>query len=127
MRKGKPVISFSAMRQDNEVVLAIADDGSGIQWDSIRARALRLGLPAMTKTDLVEAMFTDGVTTRDAATDISGRGVGLSALRHAVRALGGTIEVTSMAGSGTRLEMRFDVSHSLQAGSEQPAARSLAS
>ena len=53
------------------------------------------------------AIFTDGISSRREATEYSGRGVGMSAVRQACRDLGGAIDVTSVAGEGTRLIMRF--------------------
>ena len=53
-------------------------------------------------------MFTDGVSTRDQVSAVSGRGVGLAALRQAVRALDGAIEVESTAGKGTVFRFTFD-------------------
>ena len=52
-------------------------------------------------------MFADGISTREAATQTSGRGVGLAALREAVVALGGQIQVQSEPGQGTTFEFRF--------------------
>lgn len=65
--------------------------------------ACDMGLPADTHQDLVDALFADGMSTRDEATETSGRGVGMSALRHAVEALGGHLELESHRGRGTEL------------------------
>jgi chemotaxis protein histidine kinase CheA len=51
-----------------------------------------------------QALFVEGLTTREAATQISGRGLGLSAVEQAIRALGGRILVESEAGRGTTFQ-----------------------
>jgi hypothetical protein len=53
-------------------------------------------------------MFTDGISTREAVTETSGRGVGLAALRDVCTRLGGTIDVHSERGHGTRFVFRFE-------------------
>lgn len=73
----------------------------------IRERASEKGLPAETQADLIEALFADGITSKDEATEISGRGIGLGAVRAACRAFGGSVAVHTEAGRGTRFEFRF--------------------
>ena len=87
------------------VTITVSDDGAGIDFDALRAVAERRGLRSKTKEDLVEALFEDGVTTRSEATEISGRGVGMSALRHACRALGGDVEITTDWRQGTTVRV----------------------
>lgn len=83
--------------------LWVEDDGPGVRWDAVRARAERLGLPAATEADLVDCLFADGLSTREVVTDTSGRGVGTGAWRAAVRDAGGDVRVTTSA-RGTRME-----------------------
>jgi two-component system chemotaxis sensor kinase CheA len=82
----------------------LVDDGAGINWTAIADKARALGLPCATHDDLEQALFAEGLSTAEAVTDTSGRGVGTSALRAAVLEAGGSIEVTSplSSGSGTR-------------------------
>ena len=61
-----------------------------------------------TQADLTEALFVDGVSTRDQVSAVSGRGVGLAALRQAVSALGGVVEVESKPGGGAVFRFVFD-------------------
>jgi signal transduction histidine kinase len=83
------------------LVLGVHDDGAGIDWEQVRSKAAQKGLPAVTQTDLENALFRDGFSTRDHATAMSGRGVGLAAVASAVRDLEGTISIESTPGKGT--------------------------
>ncbi|HEY4180338.1 MAG TPA: ATP-binding protein [Kofleriaceae bacterium] len=105
--KGSPSVTFTAARIDQALVFSVADDGRGIEWDAIRQRAMEHGLPSASHEDLVAALFADGLSSRDVATEVSGRGVGLAALFEAVELLGGSIGVESEPGRGSRFEMRF--------------------
>lgn len=100
-KAGPATLSFGVKRGDGTVTISIHDNGNGIDWDALRRKAQQLGLPHATQGELVEVLFADGVSTREAASDTSGRGVGLGALRAAVRDLGGTTEVETSRGEGT--------------------------
>jgi PAS domain-containing protein/HPt (histidine-containing phosphotransfer) domain-containing protein len=91
----------------------LVDDGAGINWAAIAHKARALGLPYATHDDLEQALFAEGLSTAEAVTDTSGRGVGTSALRAAVLEAGGSIEVTSPlpAGSGTRFVCSLPLEH----------------
>ena len=88
-------------------LIAVEDDGAGIQWNSVAKRAKTLGLPSETEADLQAAIFHDGLTTKDNVSDISGRGVGLGAVIDSCKQLGGTAKIKSDRGKGTRFEFRF--------------------
>ncbi len=107
---GKPSpgrLALRARADGAELVVQVDDDGRGIDFEALREAAMRRGLPHSTREDLVDAMFADGVTTRSEVTELSGRGVGLAALKQACRELGGTLDVDSRAGAGTRLTFRL--------------------
>jgi two-component system, chemotaxis family, sensor kinase CheA len=107
--KGKPErgqLILQARRQDSVLLVRIADDGAGIDWGAVADKATELGIPATTRAELHELLFRDGVTTRHEATEISGRGVGMGALRAATEALGGRVGVAS-EGQGTVIECRI--------------------
>jgi two-component system chemotaxis sensor kinase CheA len=89
---------------DSLFVVEIQDDGRGIDWDRLQERAARLGV---TWTAREELLFVDGLSTTECVTDISGRGVGLGALRDSVTQLGGTLEVETQLGQGTTFRMLF--------------------
>lgn len=100
-------LRFRVELDPSELSISISDDGRGVDWERVRERARVKGLPHTTDADLESALFIEGLTTRDEATTISGRGIGLSALSDAVKSLGGRIEVDSRTGEGTTFRMRF--------------------
>ena len=107
---GKPDrgrIELETVRVGGEVVIAIRDDGRGIDWERVRVKAREAGRPHASRDDLIAALFSDGVTTRDVASETSGRGLGLAAIRERCVALGGAIEVDSELGKGARFVFRF--------------------
>ncbi len=107
---GKPgygSLRLSAVETLDDVVVEVSDDGRGIQWSRVRDKARAAGLPADTEADLVNALFADGVSTAERASEISGRGVGMSAVRAACEALHGTVDIVSALGVGTTMRFHF--------------------
>ena len=98
-------ITLEARECARELVVEVRDDGRGVNWEKLREKARAAGLPAESEGDLVRALFTDGISSRDEITDTSGRGVGLGALQTACAALGGRIELETAPRVGTT--MRF--------------------
>jgi len=88
-------------------VVEVEDDGRGIDWEAIRARARAAGLPCSTKSELLYALCADGLSTRDTASELSGRGVGMAAVRAAFTRTGGLLEVLSEPGHGTLMRFRW--------------------
>jgi signal transduction histidine kinase len=92
--------------------IEIEDDGRGIDPDALKARAVATGqlteeqAAALTSREALELMFEDGVSTASEVTSLSGRGVGLSALRAAAQAMGATIEVQTETGTGSQFIIR---------------------
>ena len=91
----------------DRLVVEVADDGRGVDWEAIRRKALLRGLPCSTREDLVQAMLTSGLTTRDQVTTLSGRGVGLSVVKQHVEGMGGSMVVESEGGQGTCFRFSF--------------------
>jgi two-component system, chemotaxis family, sensor kinase CheA len=83
------------------LVIEIQDDGAGVDWHAVALRASALGLRAASAAELREAVFASGLSTAQEITEISGRGIGLGALRAACGELGGHVELTSERGCGT--------------------------
>jgi two-component system chemotaxis sensor kinase CheA len=96
-------------RQDGGLILEIADDGGGIDEDGVRRRAALL-FPSDARTrPLVDLIFADGLSSRSEATEVSGRGVGLAAVRQEVEKLGGTVWVDSRPRLGTTFHFRLSL------------------
>jgi two-component system chemotaxis sensor kinase CheA len=98
-------LRVAALAQGIEVELR--DSGAGIDWSKLERSARDKGLRCETPEQRIEALFAAGVSTKDEATELSGRGVGLGAVRAACREAGGTVVVTSQAGEGTSFCFRF--------------------
>lgn len=98
-------ISIDANQVGNEVVLTVRDDGAGLNYPRIRARAIEAGL--MQETDelpdemLAQFIFNAGFSTASEVTAISGRGVGMDVVKNEIVSLGGRIEMSSVSGKGT--------------------------
>jgi two-component system chemotaxis sensor kinase CheA len=108
--RGKPLRSQIRLRtfaSTTEQLVQIEDDGRGIDWEAVRKRALERGLPSVTREELVDALFRSGLSTRNVVTEMSGRGVGLHAVREACVALGGRVSVDSELGRFTRFTFRW--------------------
>ena len=104
-----PRITLRAVREGRTFSVSVADNGPGVDWERVAAKATQLDLPATTRADLTAALFADSFTTRPDTTETSGRGVGLSALRRTVERLGGTLEIHSEQGRGTILTAEFEL------------------
>jgi two-component system, chemotaxis family, sensor kinase CheA len=107
---GKPENGTLALRariESDELTFEVSDDGRGIDWPGILERAKERGLPHSTQAELIDALCADGVTTRDVASDVSGRGVGMASFRQRLDTLSGRIDVQSAKGVGTSWFMRF--------------------
>ncbi|MBL8716933.1 MAG: HAMP domain-containing protein [Myxococcales bacterium] len=110
--KGKsPVgtLSLATYSERGSLIVVVSDDGRGIDWERVRERG---GFPPnVDRRVLVDALFTDGFSTRSEVTEVSGRGVGLGALKAACDARGVAIEVKSAIGKGTSFVFRFPAEH----------------
>lgn len=91
-------LRLSAAVHDQVLVLKVQDDGAGVDWERLRARALAQGLHLRSPEEL---LFANGLSSRDHATEISGRGLGVGSLRECVREAGGTVRVLSTRMQGT--------------------------
>jgi chemosensory pili system protein ChpA (sensor histidine kinase/response regulator) len=111
---GKPpaaAIRLSARREGSRVAIRISDDGAGLDYRAIRRKALGAGLISEdadpSEETLAGLIFRPGFSTRDAITEVSGRGVGMDVVRENIRELKGTIRVVSWPGRGTRFTIRI--------------------
>ncbi|WP_460732457.1 response regulator [Lysobacter tyrosinilyticus] len=104
-------ISIAIRREGSEVVLEVADDGAGLNRDAIRKRGEERGLvrqdAVLTDNDLDMLIFEPGFSTADEVSRLAGRGVGMDVVASEVRQLGGTIDIQSKVGEGTRFILRL--------------------
>lgn len=86
--------------------LHVTDDGGGLDLEAIRARARALGLPeAADEDELATYVFAPGLSTAAALSEISGRGVGLDAVKRTIEALHGSVSVRTQRARGTRFTL----------------------
>jgi len=106
-------IKIEAFQRGNHVVIAVSDDGRGIDTDRLRAKAESRGLvghdEVLTRQEMLDLVFLPGASTRDVVTETSGRGVGMDVVRSNVTALGGVVEVASDWGRGTTISMTLPI------------------
>ena len=112
LAKGKPAtgtISLALRQDGNEVVITLADDGRGLDYAAIRAKAEKLGLLAAgepaTEAALTELVFLPNFSSAEQTTAVAGRGVGLDVVRTDVNALGGRVLLDSRPGQGARFTL----------------------
>jgi signal transduction histidine kinase/HAMP domain-containing protein len=103
----KPRITLSAEEYNEKVIIKISDNGRGIDWDNLRRRADSQGLICRTHEELLQFMLRSGLSSREAVTQTSGRGVGLATAAHRVEAMGGTTSVISELGRGTQFSFEL--------------------
>jgi two-component system, chemotaxis family, sensor kinase CheA len=107
---GKPpqaTIRIHAMQLGSEVIIAITDDGRGINVDRVRHEAERYGVvtDGLSDEDVIALTLRSGLSTASFVTDVSGRGVGLDVVRANVEAVRGRIEVRSQPGKGAEFRI----------------------
>ncbi|MBW8364454.1 MAG: chemotaxis protein CheA [Rhizobium sp.] len=101
---GKLVLS--AAHQGGNIVIEVSDDGGGLNRDRILAKAKSQGLPVsdtMPDADVWQLIFAPGFSTAEVVTDVSGRGVGMDVVKRNITAMGGTVDIRSIPGTGTTI------------------------
>jgi two-component system chemotaxis sensor kinase CheA len=117
--KGKPAhgtIRLRAMQEGDLVVIEISDDGRGVDTARVIAKALERGLidpeqaEHMTPAEAANLIFHPGLSTADAVSDLSGRGVGMDVVQTSIREAGGAVSVTSQPDLGTKVRLSLPLS-----------------
>ena len=120
-------VTLAASHQSGHVLIEISDDGAGLSRERILAKAVSNGLsvnPDAPDGEVWDLIFAPGFSTAEAVTDVSGRGVGMDVVRRNIHALGGSVSLSSVTGSGTRVSIRLPLTlaildgMSIRAGSE---------
>jgi len=116
--RGKPRagrILLSAEQLGSRVVLALSDDGGGVDWARVREVAIQRGLldeeraRGSAERELQAVLFSPGFSTASAVSAMSGRGVGLDVVKTNIAGLSGVIDVESRAGEGTTFRVTLPV------------------
>ncbi|MDR6771855.1 chemotaxis protein CheA [Azospirillum sp. BE72] len=119
---GKPpggTLRVRAFQDKGGVVVEVSDDGAGIDPAAMRRAAVAKGLlepdaaAALSDVDAVRLVFAPGFSTAGSVSDLSGRGVGMDAVRAAVERAGGRVEIASTPGAGTRVRLSLPLTLSI--------------
>jgi two-component system chemotaxis sensor kinase CheA len=115
---GKPpagTIALNAYQKGNHVMIEVEDDGRGIDEQAVLEKAVRLGKISaedareLTREEVLGLVFLPGVSTRETASDVSGRGVGMDIVKTNIARLGGIIDVHSEPGIGTKMTITLPI------------------
>jgi two-component system chemotaxis sensor kinase CheA len=102
------MLTVSARQSGNTIMIGIMDDGCGIDCDALVGKAVEAGIVAaekaaeLTRAAKIELIFEPGLSTAHRVTAISGRGVGMDVVRSNIEKFGGTLEIDTSLGTGTR-------------------------
>ncbi len=116
-KPAKATISLKAWQEANSVMIQITDDGKGMNPQELRKKALSKGLigesAAQTTEEALQLVFLPGFSTKDVASSVSGRGVGMDVVKTAVEKHRGTISIDSTMGAGTCFSIRLPIELSI--------------
>lgn len=107
---------IGARQEADRVLIEVSDDGRGIDPARVRQKAYARGLldeaalESLSDRDAMNLIFMPGFSTAEAITDLSGRGVGMDAVRSAIERLNGSVQLDSEPGRGTRLQLSLPLS-----------------
>ncbi|AIY89720.1 Signal transduction histidine kinase CheA [Geoglobus acetivorans] len=106
-------IRLSAWRDKNYIIIEIEDDGKGLDTEKIKKKAIEKGLISpdeaerMNEDDIKMLIFMPGFSTKEKASEISGRGVGMDVVKTTVEKLGGSVKLFSEKGKGTKIRIQL--------------------
>lgn len=115
-QKGKPVeaiVKLVAKHEGNNVVIEVEDDGKGLNPEALRSKAVQKGLITTKEAEQLDVnaainlIWMAGFTTAEKVSDVSGRGVGLDAVRTKIETLSGSIEIETRVNEGTKFKIRL--------------------
>ncbi len=111
---GKPrkgTVTLSAQHAGAFVLITIEDDGAGLNFEKIKAKAVEKGLcqasDELSESEIADLIFQPGFSTADKVTSVSGRGVGMDVVKRDIISLGGTVNTTSKPGAGTKFVLKL--------------------
>jgi two-component system chemotaxis sensor kinase CheA len=106
-------VRLIARHEGNNVIIMVEDDGKGIDPDIIRRKCVEKGLITQAEADKMDAneairmVFYPGFSTSEVVTDVSGRGVGMDAVKTKIESLGGMVEVETKINEGSKFKIRL--------------------
>ena len=121
-REGKPAggtITIDAGHRAGSLTISITDDGRGISLESLKTKIIERELVTaqvaerLSEAELLEFLFLPGFSTRNKVTEISGRGVGLDVVQTMVKAVGGTVRITTQPGTQTCFTLQLPITMSV--------------
>lgn len=108
-KKSEGIIKIGLEQSDQEVIFTVIDDGRGLDLERIEDKAQELGIISSGQTlreqDIVDLIFTSGISTADTVTDVSGRGVGMNVVKESVEKAGGHISIKTNPGQGSQFKI----------------------
>ena len=113
------VVRLEARHTAGMLQITVTDDGRGVDLAGLRDKVVRKGLATgemadrLTEAELLEFLFLPGFSTKEAVTEISGRGVGLDVVQDMVKTVGGLVRVGSKLGRGTRFTLQLPITMSV--------------
>jgi two-component system, chemotaxis family, sensor kinase CheA len=112
-------ITLAAAHQGGSILIEVRDDGAGLNRDKIMGKARERGLAVrddMTDAEVWALIWEPGFSTADQLSDVSGRGVGMDVVRRNIAQLGGSVELDSAEGYGTRVSIRLPLTLAIMDG-----------
>ncbi len=113
---GKPeagVITLSAFHAGGHIIIEIADDGRGLNIERIKQKVVENGLAtpgqlaSLSQQQIMQFIFRPGFSTAEKVTSVSGRGVGMDVVRSNIEKIGGTVELSSVYGKGSKFLIKI--------------------
>ncbi len=105
------LITLKAYHESGQIVVEVTDDGRGIDIDGLKKKAVEKSLlneeetQRLSDADAINLVFLSGLSTSETVSDTSGRGIGMDAVKSAITAMRGSIEVESVYGRGTKFQL----------------------
>ncbi len=105
-KKETGTIIFKAFQRGNHVVIEVSDDGSGIDIEKVKRKAIEKGLLTpesgdMTDKEILNYIFLPGFSTKTSVSEVSGRGVGMDVVKEKITSLGGFVDIITEKSKGT--------------------------
>lgn len=113
-------ITIAARRKKDSIVIDVRDDGAGLDLESVRDRAIEAGIlhPDLAEDlpprEIAALIFRPGLSTAENVSAVSGRGVGMDAVKATIESLGGVVELRSEKGLGTTTSVRVPITAAVQ-------------